>query len=229
MTDSSGTCAHHDTGGLAGFASMDLTAWRDCELVAPLLNGSAGSRAARAAALCAQIGTVAGLRSHGQASLERLGMTCNEARRLLSALELGRRASRGLPTKCAITDAHSAYACVRTQLLCRDRERFVVMLLDIKNRPRQSLVVAEGSVDGCAVDLREIFGPAVRERASNILVAHNHPSGDPTPSAEDLRLTERLSEAGRLVGIPVLDHLIVCDELEGGTPNFVSLAGRHLK
>jgi len=70
-------------------------------------------------------------------------------------------------------------------------------------------VVAEGSSDTCPVDPREVFRTAVAEGASSVLVAHNHPSGDPTPSADDLVLTERLICAGEVLGLPVIDHLVV--------------------
>jgi DNA repair protein RadC len=82
--------------------------------------------------------------------------------------------------------------------------------------------VAEGAVDLCPVDPREVFGAALRERGSAVVIAHNHPSGDPEPSPEDIALTKRLAQAGAVLGVPVLDHIIV------GSANglFVSLAER---
>jgi len=116
---------------------------------------------------------------------------------------------------------------VARELAGSERECFVVVVLDIKNRPRHVSTVFVGSVDACPVDPREVFTPALRERGSAILVAHNHPSGDPTPSPEDLILTERLVEAGATLGIPVLDHIVVGRRKDGG-PRFVSMAERGL-
>jgi DNA repair protein RadC len=197
----------------------------DLTLLAHFLEGQPLSRTNRARVLGHNLGSLSRLRNCGQAGLVQLGFSKIEAECLLAAVELGRRSVRGsFSSLAAIVDANTAYTCLKSELLCRERERFVVVLLDIKNRPRQMLTVAEGSVDGCAVDLREVFAPAVRERASSILVAHNHPSGDPTPSAQDVQLTDRLTQAGQLLGIQVLDHLIVSDNDKNEAPNFVSLA-----
>jgi DNA repair protein RadC len=81
--------------------------------------------------------------------------------------------------------------------------------LDARNRPLSRHLVAQGSLASCMVHPREVFAPLVRRRAAAAILVHNHPSGDPTPSPEDERLTERLVEAGRLLGIAVLDHLVV--------------------
>jgi len=91
------------------------------------------------------------------------------------------------------------------------REHFVAILLDGRHRPIAYQVVSVGTATASLVHPREVFQPAVGVGAVAILVAHNHPSGDPTPSAEDREVTERLIRAGQLIGIPLLDHVVVAE------------------
>ena len=102
----------------------------------------------------------------------------------------------------------------------RAQEVFVVLLLDGKYRVFGYAEVSLGTLTTTLVHPRETFGPAVRLGAAAVVVAHVHPSGDPEPSAEDLELTRRLIDAGRLLGIPLLDHLVL------GGDSFVSLRSR---
>lgn len=88
-------------------------------------------------------------------------------------------------------------------------ENFVVILLDARNKVLGITFACKGTANSCMVHPREIFGPAIRESAVSIIVSHNHPSGDPTPSREDIAITRKLVDAGALLGIPVLDHIIV--------------------
>ena len=88
-----------------------------------------------------------------------------------------------------------------------DQERFVVACLDTKNRV-QSVVVTLGTLDASFVHPREVFKPAIIEGSSSVILSHNHPSGETTPSREDFQVTERLTKAGELLGITVLDHII---------------------
>ena len=88
------------------------------------------------------------------------------------------------------------------------KEVFRVLLLDSKNHFIKAVPVSEGSLSSSVVHPREAFNPAIRESASAVVFIHNHPSGDPTPSKEDIRVTARLKEAGDLTGIRVLDHII---------------------
>jgi len=89
------------------------------------------------------------------------------------------------------------------------REVFYALLLDTKNRLLRKVRISEGSLGASLVHPREAFRPAIREAAASVLFLHNHPSGDPTPSSEDRRVTDRLKRAGELLGIPVLDHVVV--------------------
>src|SRR5690606_21932561 len=98
-----------------------------------------------------------------------------------------------------------------------DREHFLVVCLDVKNRPTSINVCHVGSLNASLAHPREVLKTAVLSNAASVLVAHNHPSGDPTPSPEDIEVTKRLAQAGEILGIEVLDHLIV------GDGEFVSL------
>ena len=89
-----------------------------------------------------------------------------------------------------------------------DQEKFVVACLDTKNRVQCVVVVTIGTLDASLVHPREVFKPAIIEGASAVVLSHNHPSGDTTPSREDHTVTDRLTEAGKLLGITVLDHII---------------------
>lgn len=92
-----------------------------------------------------------------------------------------------------------------------DREHFWCALLNTRNVVKSVNLIAVGCLSGALVHPREVFRPAVAESAAAIVLCHNHPSGDPSPSPEDVQLTERLVEAGRILGIRVLDHVIIAD------------------
>lgn len=93
-----------------------------------------------------------------------------------------------------------------------DREQFFVICMNIKNEPTAIHTVSVGSLDASIVHPREVFKTAILANSASVIVAHNHPSGDPTPSQPDLEVTKRLQEAGELLGITVLDHIIVGTE-----------------
>jgi len=92
-----------------------------------------------------------------------------------------------------------------------DQERFVVACLNVKNRIQSVFDVTVGTVDASLVHPREVFKPAIIEGASSVILSHNHPSGDPTPSREDMEVTRRLEQAGELIGIEVMDHIVYGD------------------
>ncbi len=98
-----------------------------------------------------------------------------------------------------------------------DKEHFWVILLDGKNRYRMHHLVSVGNLQASIVHPREVFGPAVGEGAGAIVLVHNHPSGDPTPSSEDVEVTSRLVRAGEILGIRVLDHVVVGNGTEKWT------------
>ena len=109
---------------------------------------------------------------------------------------------------------------IRTYLTGIDREHFIVLLVNRKNEVIGINTVSVGSLSASIVSPREVFKPAILANAAAIICAHNHPSGDPKPSTEDRALTERLYHAGKLLDIPVLDHIIVGD----GTTAYFSFA-----
>ncbi|MEW6325738.1 MAG: DNA repair protein RadC [Nitrospirota bacterium] len=154
--------------------------------------------------------------------LERLGMAggaelCRidgigpaKAAQLLAALELGRRVlSRPFQPGAVLTSSRSVFDHFAPLLRDVKQESFWVVLLDNKHRILRDLAVSSGSLTTSLVHPREAFVTAVRDSAAAVIFVHNHPSGDPAPSAEDRQLTQRLAACGQLLGIPVLDHVII--------------------
>jgi DNA repair protein RadC len=178
-----------------------------------VLDGGAGRSAALALAgrLLAAAGGLGRLDRLERGTWRALG---SRSRRRIetvaAALELGRRAAAvPLASGRPVRDASAVYGHFRGRLPQLEREVFYVLLLDGKNRVRGEVRVSEGSLTAALVHPREVFAPAIREAAAAIILVHNHPSGDPTPSAEDRAITERLRQVGELVGIRVLDHVVV--------------------
>lgn len=140
------------------------------------------------------------------------GVSVAAAERLAAAFELGRRVedarSRRRPSLRSPARVHEL---MRGELRGLERETFHALLLDSQHRLRRRCRVSEGTLTSSLVHPREVFAPALREAAAAIIVVHNHPSGDPEPSAEDLAVTRRLIDAGRLLGVPLLDHVVVAD------------------
>ena len=111
----------------------------------------------------------------------------------------------------AISGPESAAAFIRSILFDNSREHFVALYLDSSHQVACYSIVAIGTTNQCLVHPREVFQRAILSGATAIIVAHNHPSGNLTPSQEDIKLTARLKEAGELLGITLLDHLVVSD------------------
>jgi DNA repair protein RadC len=168
------------------------------------------------------------LRGVANASVEELiqtsGIGLAKATQIKAALELGRRleADAGDKPKRILRSPEDVVAEVRSQLKGKKKEHFLVLCLDTRNRLTNRRLVSMGSLDTSIVHPREVFKEAVSSCAASVIFAHNHPSGDPEPSKEDIELTKRLARAGEIVGIDVLDHIIVCDE------GFISLKARNL-
>jgi DNA repair protein RadC len=152
-----------------------------------------------------------------------LGVPEAAAARLAAAFALGRRTAAGLFGKGAPFRA-SADIFERYHPHLRDakKERFLAVMLDGKNHVLREERVSEGSLTSSLVHPREVFAPAIRESASALVFVHNHPSGDPEPSPEDLDITRRLCAVGEIVGIRVLDHVVI------GDGAFVSFLDRGL-
>ena len=152
-----------------------------------------------------------------QASAQELarqpGIGPAKAAALVAACEIGRRLSlRPLEREEPFRASRQVYDHYAGRLAHLRKESFYCLLLDARNRYLREERISEGSLTASLVHPREAFRSAVREAASAVIFAHNHPSGDPSPSAEDSHLTQRLWEAGRVLGIRVLDHVIVAGE-----------------
>lgn len=134
------------------------------------------------------------------------------AARVLACLEVSRRAALWCRAdRPAINTPEDVYALVAPQLRGADREHFWALALNTKNRLLRTFEVSVGSLNASIVHPRELFKEAVRISAASIVVVHNHPSGDPTPSGADIQLTRRLSRAGDVLGIDLLDHVVIGD------------------
>ena len=110
-----------------------------------------------------------------------------------------------------VSSPNDAYEMIREQLKDLDREQFIIACLNTKNEPTNISVVAVGTLNKAIVHPREVFKTAILSNAANVIAFHNHPSGDTEPSQQDIQLTNRLYEAGELLGIKLLDHLIIGD------------------
>ena len=157
------------------------------------------------------------------AILLRTGMK-GVAIQLKAAFELARRlsgSSQGKPR--IVSSPEEAAAVVREDMRVLDREEFRVLLLNTKNALIKKCEVSRGSLNASIVEPREVFKDAIAASAASMILVHNHPSGDPTPSAEDISVTKRLVKAGDLLNISVLDHIILGRRTDARDQDFVSL------
>ncbi len=196
-------------------AKWGVNSLSDEELVGLLL--SSGSKGVTAVELgremIRQLGGLKGLR---KVSLEQLrclkGVGLGKASRILAAVELGLRVlQRGETLRPTIKTAESAAAELTPKLRGLSHEEFHVLLLDNKLRVLRDVMVSKGGFDKTVALPREAFHEATKSAARAVIFAHNHPSGDPNPSPDDLLLFKRLNETGQILGIEVLDHLIIGD------------------
>lgn len=134
------------------------------------------------------------------------------AAQIIASIELGRRiATSAYVSRQYIKDPEDAAGFVMPLMRHLDKEEFRAILLDSKLKVIKTVTISIGSIEMSVVHPREVFKEAIKHASSKIIVAHNHPSGDPLPSSEDIAVTKRLMEAGALLGIDVLDHLIIGD------------------
>lgn len=140
------------------------------------------------------------------------GVGQTKAIQLKAAFELARRIAEERHHRLPIATPANAADCVREEFRSEDREVFRVLLLDTKNRLLRICRVSVGTVNASLVEPREVFKEAIAHSASAIILTHNHPSGDPTPSSEDIAVTRRLVKAGELLNIPVHDHIIIAED-----------------
>jgi DNA repair protein RadC len=187
------------------------------ELLSVILDGGRGPAWADEAAsriTSTLAGEAAGLRRLGAMTLPALvresGLGPRAASRILAALELGRRATQELLTETdRLATARDVYELLRLGMRDLRQEEFHVLLLDTQCRLLRDVTVTVGTLDSTLVHTREVFRPAITEAAASIILVHNHPSGEPTPSLEDAAITQELFAAGALMRIPVRDHVVI--------------------
>ncbi len=199
----------------------------DAELIAILLR--TGVRGASALQLAQQLvwefknlDEVARLPLETIARIKGIGLA--KAVQLKAAFELAKRLSASTRAEQSIVSAPAeAAAVLREEFRLLDRESFRALLLNTKNRLIKTVEVSRGSLNASIVEPREVFKDAIAASAAAMILAHNHPSGDPTPSSEDIAITKRLVRAGELLNITVLDHIIVGQRAHDRDQDFISL------
>ena len=202
--------------GAAGLSSPEL-------LAVVLRTGTPASSAADVAShLLAAFGSLEALSLASPEELVRqAGIGPAKAGALLAAFELGRRVQTPSAARRPVVRTPGDVAALLAPDMRRlDREHFRAVLLNTRHEVLDVTSVAVGGLDSAPIHPREVFKDAIRRSAAAVILVHNHPSGTPEPSADDLRITARLQEAGRVVGIEVLDHIII------GDGRFVSLRER---
>jgi len=196
-------------------ARVGAAALGDNELIAIVLGQGQRRLSALdlANGLLAAIGGAEGLaRARHDDLVQVRGIGSARAAQVLAAVELGRRiVSRGTRDRIQVTSPRSVAEFLMPQYGNRPVEQFGIVLLDTKHKVLRTTVLSVGTLDASIVHPREIFREATAGGAAAIVLFHNHPSGDPAPSPEDKRLTERMIAAGVVMGIDVLDHIILGD------------------
>ncbi|HEY5975235.1 MAG TPA: DNA repair protein RadC [Geobacteraceae bacterium] len=195
-----------------------VEALSDAELLAVILRtGDAASKRSALDLGRELLASFGNLKALGQASLAEIcqvkGTGPAKAASIKAALQLGRKlaADRLLMANDRFTSPAQVADHYKPVLRDRRKEYFLILLLDGKNRIMREVQVSEGSLNQSIVHPREVFSPAVRESAAALILIHNHPTGDPVPSSEDIAITRRLRDAGEIMGIKVLDHIIIGD------------------
>lgn len=194
---------------------VGATALGDDELLAIVIGGGTAGTNARglATTLLAASGGLHGLLRTTRDDLLRVrGFGGARAAQVLAAIELGRRVLASRPHERAqVTSPRDAARLLMPEFSARPVEQFGLLLLDTRHRVVRTEVLTVGTLDGTAVHPREVFRHALLASASAVVLFHNHPSGDPQPSGEDVELTRRMTAAGRLMGIQVIDHVVLGD------------------
>lgn len=219
--------------------SVDVEAWPGETLISMLLESGAHSGTSAtevSSALICDLGGIGGLARATVDEIEehlaqgpRLRMTPRAcARRVAAAFELGRRAANDSLSPTSIASSADVAAWASTRLGGLDHEELWLLALDGRSRLRAIRCVAKGGLHGMGVRPADPLRLALRAAASGFVLVHNHPSGDPTPSAEDVAFTRRVAAAAAVVGMPLLDHVVVAREGFSSVPfavDAVSLPG----
>lgn len=207
-------------------AACGTAALSDTELIAVLLSGSTSTAnpIILAQQLIVTFGDWQGMQRASLDELQRVpGLGRTRAARLKAALEVGRRLLLAPPgERLQIRSPSDAAQLLIAELGHRDQEHLATLLLDTKNRVQALHTVYIGSLNASMVRIGEVFKEAIRRNSAALIVSHNHPSGDCTPSPEDVLVTREIVSAGKLIDVDVLDHLIV------SPGRFVSMRERGL-
>ena len=192
--------------------SLVTKALTDSQLLAVLLGSGSSGRDAMSISrdVIDSAGGVAGLADISQAELLGVvGIGPGKAAAVIAAVELGRRVLSGVTPGVRLGSSADVCDAFWPWMACEQAEVFSCAMVDAKLRLIRTELISRGTLTASIVHPREAFRPAVRNAASGVIFAHNHPSGDPLPSEEDRRITCRLEEVGRILGIPLLDHLVI--------------------
>jgi DNA repair protein RadC len=187
----------------------------DTELLAIILrngNASTGESAIdHARLLINQFGGLKGIDEAATSEIAEVkGIGPAKIAQLKACLEIGKRiGSQRWETGQPLHSAEDVYRHFKENLGREKRELFYVVLLNNKNRKIREVKVSEGSLTASLVHPREVYNPVIRESAASVIFVHNHPSGDPAPSAEDIDITKRLKQVGEVMGVRVLDHVVI--------------------
>lgn len=194
---------------------LGLAAMSDVELLAMVLGHGAARQSAHQLArtlLDAACGPHGLMRMTRDEFCRLPGIGTAQASRILAGIELGRRTlTRRSADRPQFRTPHDTAVHLLPRYGAHPVERFGAVLLDTKHRLLRAHVISEGSLDSSIAHPREVFRAAVAGGAAGVIVFHNHPSGDPTPSPDDHSLTQRLARAGSIIGVPLVDHIVLAD------------------
>lgn len=218
----SDTRRRKDRTASAGDGGLPSVGRSDLDLLCVILSGGTGGLPAREVSLelLRKFGSLAAIFREPPSGLVKVrGIGGRVAGRLAAAREIGRRvwAQERREPRLYLSGPDDVAELLMEEMACLDREHFRAILLNTKNRILGIRTISIGSLNSSVVHAREVFKAAVAESAQAIVLVHNHPSGIPEPSPEDLLVTERLADAGRILGIEVLDHVII------GSSGYVSV------
>ena len=137
------------------------------------------------------------------------GIGPSKAMQILAMFELGKRYKNSQKPVRFLSSAKKVFEFMHEKLKDEKQENFIAILLNNRNHFIKAVLITKGVLDASIIDSREIFKPAIKNSAARVILVHNHPGGDPKPSEEDLEVTKKIIDAGELLGIKVLDHVII--------------------